>query len=147
MQLHQIRALSQASCRFYRSAMHQVDDYNIRRIFQQRFDIYQQLLNLTASFETHDNDAEDTSLNHTIGWFEAAEQNIQNYENLIFLDFLDNHEKIALDALKVSVKQTDNELMSTQLSQFAASLQVNQDALGALKVQYRSQQAFSQPAP
>lgn len=143
MQLYQIKALSEASCRFYRLAMQQVDDYNIRRIFQQRFDIYQQLLNLTAGEEEQHEAANDDRLTHTVKWFETAQSTIENFDNLIFLDFLDTHENIALSALKRGVKLSDNDYMSTHLAQCAASLQVNQDALIALKTQYRNQQPYS----
>ena len=143
MQLFQIKALSEASCRFYRLAMQQVDDYNIRRIFQQRFDIYQELLNLTASQEMQVAVFVDEQLKQVVSWFETAQSSIHNFDNLIFLDFLDTQEGIALNALKQSVKLTDDEHLSTSLAQCAASLQVNQDALSALKAQYRHQQPFS----
>lgn len=147
MQLYQIKMLSQASCRFYRNAMHQVDDYNIRRIFQQRFDIYQQLLNLVASVTTANQSQEDTQLNHTISWFETAQTSIDSFDNMIFLDFLDSHENVALNALKNGVKTSADKAMSAQLSQFAASLQVNHDALHALKNQYKGQGAAHRSVP
>lgn len=143
MQLFEIKALSEASCRFYRVAMQQVDDYNIRRIFQQRFEIYQQLLNLTASQQAQPNAPTDERLTQAVKWFEAAQSSIDNFDNLIFLDFLDAHENVALDALKQGVKESNDDYMSANLAQCAASLQVNHDALISLKAQYRNQQPFS----
>ena len=143
MQLFQIKALSEASLRFYRSTMHQVDDYNVRRIFQQRADIYEELIHLLNARVTHTGTANNEQLEHAITWFETAQASIHNFDNLIFLDFLDTQENTALNALKQSVKLTDDKYLSTSLAQCAASLQVNQDALSALKAQYRAQQSFT----
>lgn len=143
MQLFQIKTLSEASCRFYRFAVQQVGDYNIRRIFQQRFEIYQQLLNLTAAQQVHQDRHNDDRLSQTVSWFETAQSSIESFDNLIFLDFLDAHENVVLDALKQGVKEVNDDYMSTNLAQCAASLQVNHDALNSLKAKYRTQQPFS----
>lgn len=140
MSLQNIGALSQASCRFYRFAMQQVDDYNIRRVFQQRFDIYQQLLNLVALKGAQPEVDNNPQVAATVGWFEAAQSSIQSFDNLIFLDLLEVQEGVTLDTLKKSVKSTETQELSAQLAQLAASLQVNRDDLTALKAQYRHQQ-------
>lgn len=141
MSLQKIWALSQASCRFYRFAMQQTEDYNIRRIFQQRFDIYQQLLNLVAVNGAQPDAISDPQVSSAVDWFDAAQSSIQGFENLIFLDLLEVQEGVVLNTLKKSVKSAESEQLSTQLAQFAASLQVNRDALAALKTQYRHQQS------
>lgn len=140
MSLQNIGALSQASCRFYRFAMQQVDDYNIRRIFQQRFDIYQQLLNLVVLKGAQPEVVENPQVKAAVDWFDAAQSSIQRFDNLIFLDLLEVQEGVALATLKKSVKSTETQELSAQLAQFAASLQVNRDDLAALKTQYRHQQ-------
>lgn len=140
MSLQNIGALSQASCRFYRFAMQQVDDYNIRRIFQQRFDIYQQLLNLVVLKGAQPAVEENSQVEAAVDWFDAAQSSIQRFDNLIFLDLLEVQEGVALTTLKKSVKATETQELGAQLAQFAASLQVNRDDLAALKAQYRHQQ-------
>lgn len=138
MCLHKIEALSHASCQFYRFAMCQVADYNIRRLFQQRFDIYQQLIGVVTQYEVHSG-LDDPHLDAAVNWFRAAQSSTQRFDNLVFLDLLEVQEEIVLKTLKKSVKSAPKAL-STQLAQLAASLQVNHDDLAALKVQYRYQQ-------
>lgn len=141
MCLQNIEALSQASCQFYRYAIRQVADYNIRRLFQQRFDIYQQLIDVVTQHEVH-SALDDPHLDAAVNWFKAAQSSTQRFDNLVFLDLLEVQEEIVLNSLKKSVKSTPK-MLSTQLAQLAASLQVNHDDLAALKVQYRYQQGSS----
>lgn len=139
MPLDDIYSLSQAGCRFYRFATHQVDDNNLRRIFQQRFDIHQQLLTLAHDHGASPDAISSSQAISSVGWFNRAQEAFESFESFIFLDLLEAQEKITLEALKSDVKSADSEPLRVGLAQLAAHMQVSRDQLATLKVQYRSQ--------
>lgn len=141
MFVQNIEALSQAGCQFYRSAIAQVTDYNIRRLFQQRYEIYRQLREVVTLNQTP-TELDAPQLKTVIHWFKSARSSTQCYDTLIFLDLLEAQESVVLKTLKKFVK-TVPKTLSNQLAQLAASFQVNHDELEALKVQYRYQQGPS----
>lgn len=143
MELNNIGALSEASCKFYRLAVQNVSDYNIRRIFQQRFDIYQQLLNLVAQRESLANPQICDSVKSSINWFTAAQSSIYGFDNPIFLDLLEAQEGATLQLIKKTVKDTHDQYLSNELAECAAAIQVNRDELFSLKAQYRAQAGFN----
>ncbi|RUO30938.1 hypothetical protein CWE12_06785 [Aliidiomarina sedimenti] len=147
MPLNDIYALSKAGCSFYRFATHHVDDYNIRRIFQQRFEIHQQLQEVVAQYGSHPDSNKEDRIQACSDWFETAQRSIQVFDNFIFLDLLEAQERLTLDILKRDVKKSTDEQLSHCLAQLAAYLQISRDQLAALKEQYRVQHQLTPSAP
>lgn len=138
--MQDINSLSRAGCSFYRSAVQQADDYNIRRIFQQRFEIHQQLQELVAEHNALDSYSEDPKVIACANWYETAEHSIDGFSNLIFLDLLEQQEAVIMLAMKNQVRNSDSQYLRQQLARVAAHLQISRDALNSLKEQYRLSQ-------
>lgn len=146
MPLNDIYALSKAGCSFYRFATHHVDDYNIRRIFQQRFEIHQQLQAVVTQCGSRPDPSNADRIQACSDWFETAQRSIQAFDNFIFLDLLEVQERLTLDILKRDVKKAGDKQLSQCLAQLAAHLQISRDQLAALKEQYRAQQQLTPSA-
>lgn len=137
MPMRDINSLSRAGCAFYRFAAQQADDYNIRRIFQQRFEIHQQLQELVAEYDALDTYSEDPKVVTCANWYEAVQHSIDSFTNMIFLDLLEQQEAVLMQVMKNQVRETDSQYLRQQLARVAAHLQISRDALHALKEQYR----------
>lgn len=143
MKLNNIGALSEARCKFYRLAMQNVSDYNIRRIFQQRLDIYKQLLNLVAQREPLVSAQLCEPVKNSINWFAAAQTSIYGFDNPIFLDLLEAQEGDTLQLIKKTVKDTNDQYLSNELAECAAAIQINRDELFILQAQYRTHTGYN----